>query len=246
MLIGNPAQPVIQKQGVILTSPTWWSFRAGYLDDYVYRAKFKDEFKIGHIPTTSSYIKLSTDAALITLNFKNVFDLYGIAGSSKLQLDHEVYTNSEPAWGFGTKFIFFRSGGFRIGADFKYFETDQKPSFFVSEGLPYNVESDFTLKYTEIQAAVGMSYKTRLLSPYIQATYLMAKLDPKPYQVDVRMPFAGYEDTPVEIPSKSVISQRRWGMAVGATIISGSKGSITLESRMFNQNAVDVNGELRF
>lgn len=246
MLIGNPAQPVLQKIGVIQSDPTWWSFRVGYLDDYVYRAKFKDEFKFPSVVDTSSYIKLSTDAALVTLNFKNVFDIYGIAGSSQMQLDHEVYTQSEPAWGFGTKFVFFRSGGFRIGADFKYFETVQKPLYFVSEGLPYNVDSDFRLKYTEIQGAVGMSYKIPLLSPYIQVTYLLAKLEPSPYVVAVRLPFAGMGDTPVDIVSKSVISHRRWGLAVGATIISGSRVSLTIESRMLNQNAVDVNGEIRF
>lgn len=246
MLIGNPGQPVIQRYGLVQSSPSWWNLRVGYLSDYIYRAKFKDEFQFPHTATSSSYIQLSTDAALLTFNIKNVFDFYGIAGSSSLQLDHEVYTNRELAWGFGGKFIFFRSGCLRIGADFKYFETDQKPLYFVSEGLPYNIESDFHLKYSEIQAAVGMAYRIPLLSPYIQVTYLIAKLEPHPYIAAVRLPQAGFGDTPVDIISKSVIGQRRWGLAVGATIVSNCKGSITLESRMLNQNAVNINGEIRF
>lgn len=246
MLIGNPGQPVIQRYGVLQSSPSWWNLRVGYLSDYVYRAKFKDEFRFPDMATTSSYIKLSTDAALITFNIKNVCDLYGIVGSSSLQLDREVYTNRELSWGFGGKFIFFRAGCLRIGADFKYFETDQEPLYFVADGLPYNVESDFHLKYSEFQAAVGMSYRIPLLSPYIQVTYLISKLEPNPYIAAVRLPQAGFGDTPVDIISKSVIGHRRWGLAVGATIISNCKGSITLESRMLNQNAVDVTGEIRF
>jgi hypothetical protein len=246
MLIGNPGQPVMQKCGVLQSVPSWWNLRAGYLSDYIYRAKFKDEFQFPNMPRSSSYIQLSTDAALLTLNIKNVFDFYGIVGSSSLQLDHEIYTNREFAWGVGGKFIFFRSGSFRIGADFKYFETDQKPLYFVSEGLPYGVESDFHLKYSEIQAAIGMAYRIPLLAPYIQVTYLISKLEPHPYVAAVRMPQAEFSDTPVDIVSKSVIGRRRWGMAVGATIISNSKGSLTIESRMINQNGVDVTGEIRF
>jgi len=246
MLIGNPGQPVIQRYGVVRSAPSWWSFRAGYLSDYIYRAKFQDEFKFANTATSSSYIKLSTDAALITLNFKNVVDFYGIAGSARLQLDHEVYTNREFAWGFGGKFIFFRAGALRVGADFKYFETSQKPLYFVSDGFAYNIESDFHLQYSEIQAAIGMSYRIPLLSPYIQVTYLISKLEPHPYIAAVRLPQANFGDTPVDIISKSVIGQKRWGLAVGATIISAGKSSLTLESRMFNQNAVDLTGEIRF
>ena len=246
MLIGNPGQPVMQRYGVIKSTPSWWSFRAGYLSDYVYRSKFKDEFHFPNVTESSSYIKLSTDAALITLNIKNALDLYAMGGSARLQLDHEVFTNQQPAWGVGGKFIIFKSGCLRVGADFKYFETDQKPLYFVSDGMAYNVESDFKLRYTEMQAAVGMSYRIPLLSPYVQVTYLISKLEPDPYIATVRMPQAEYADMPVDIVSKSVIGQRRWGLAIGATIVSGNKGSITLESRMFNQNAVDVNGEIRF
>ncbi len=246
MLIGNPAQPALQREGVIRSCPSWWSVRVGYLEDYVYRAQFKDEFRFPGVVATTSYVKLSTDAALITLNFKNAFDLYGIIGATKLLLDKEVYTTQNPSWGVGGKFIFFRSGAFRIGADFKYFETDQSPSHFVSDGFAYNVTSDFQLCYSELQAAVGMSYRVPLISPYIQLTYLVSKLEPHPYVASVRLPFAGMGDTPVDITSKSVIGQRRWGMAVGATIISGHMGSLTVESRMFNQNAVDVTGEIRF
>lgn len=246
MLVGNPGQPVIQRYGVIRSTPSWWNLRAGYLSDFVYRAKFKDEFRLPGVSCTSSYIQLSTDAALVTLNIKNVFDLYVIAGSSKLQLDHEIYTSPEPALGFGGKFIFFRSGSLRVGADFKYFETDQKPLYFVNDGLAYNVESDFRLRYSEFQTAVGMSYRIPLLSPYIQVSYLIAKLEPHPYDAAVRMPQAIYGPTPADIHSKPVTGQRRWGLALGMTIISTCKGSLTLESRMLNQNAVVVTGEVRF
>lgn len=244
MLIGNPGQPVIQKYGIVQSSPSWWNLRAAYLSDFVYRAKFKND--LPEITANSSYIQLSTDAALITFNIKNIFDFYGIFGSSKLQLDHEIYTTPVFAWGVGAKCILFRKGSFQIGADLKYFETDQKPLYFVGDGLAYNVESDFRLRYSEVQSALGISYRTPLLSPYIQVSYLIANLEPHPYVATVRMPQAEFRNTPVDIDAESVDGQRRWGLAVGMTIISSCKGSLTLESRVLNQNAVNMTGEIRF
>src|SRR5579872_3229625 len=43
MEIGNPAQPSLQKIGVIVGKPSKWSLRLAYFDDYVYRMRFEDE-----------------------------------------------------------------------------------------------------------------------------------------------------------------------------------------------------------
>jgi hypothetical protein len=243
ILVGNPSQPVLQTQGVLNAPPTWWCFRLAFLEDYVYRQRFKDEFKNFGASHTKTFAKLSTDAALITLNFKNRIDLYGLAGSSQMQLDKEVYTNRQFCWGTGAKLIFLHEGKFRMGLDVKYFETDQKPLFFASEGLAYNVLTNFKLKYHEIQTAVGMSYRSGPICPYIYATYLFTKIEPQPPSALVRIPQV---NVLADIFMKSVVGQRRWGLTLGATLIDCKKASLTVESRLFNQNSIDVNGEIRF
>lgn len=243
MLIGNPSQPVMQKYGIICSCPSWWSFRVTYFEDYVYRQRFKDEFKDSELGHSKTFSKLTTEAGQITLNLWNRLDLYGILGGSKIQLDNEVYTSRQFAWGTGLKCVIFHSGKLRIGADLKYFETDQKPLYFVSDGLPFNVLSSFTLQYSEIQGALGMSYRAGPLIPYIYATYLITKIDPLPPTVSVLFPFMNLE---ADMVMKSVVGQRRWGMAVGATLVDCKKGSLAVESRFFNQNSIDVNVEVRF
>jgi hypothetical protein len=74
-------------------------------------------------------------------------------------------------------------------------------------------------------------------------TYLHTQITPQPSLVTVRFPLYNHS---IDTSSKSVISQRRWGMAVGGTILGGKKGSLTIESRFFNQNAINVSGEIRF
>ncbi len=243
MLIGNPGQPALQTTGIFQTCPSWWSFRVSYLDDFVYQERYRDEFKLDESTSSRTSVKFSTYATQLTLNIKNRIDFYGILGSSRIQIDEEIFTKRRFSWGTGLKLIVLNMGNFQIGTDFKYFETDQKPTFFVADHLPYNVLTDFRLKYHEIQAALGMTYRTSILAPYIYTTYLISKIEPEPMTSLVRLP---QFDMAIDVVSKSVLGKKRWGMALGITLIDQLKATLSFEWRLFNQNAIDVNGEIRF
>src|SRR5579872_3206355 len=139
ILVGNPGQPGLLHEGMFYTS--WWSFRVTYFDDYIYQERFRDEFKIDDIPRSKSNMKLSTFAAQGILNFKDRIDIYGIIGSSKIKIDEEIFSKRRLCGGLGTRVVILHEGNFYFGADFKYFESDQKPAFFVVDGLAYDIES---------------------------------------------------------------------------------------------------------
>lgn len=246
MEIGNPAQPVLQKKGVVIEDPKKWSFRLAYLDDYVYRMRFKDAYLLSSLEPSSvpTFAKLSTTAGLITLNFANRIDFYSILGSAQIQIDKEIYTKRDFAWGVGGKILFAKVAKVHFGFDLKYFCTNQSPVFFVSEGFAYNILNDFKLRYTEIQGSLGATYKTKYIAPYLQLTYLISELTPNFITALVQYPL---ESTiSLDANSKPVIGQRHWGMAVGATLLGSPKATLTVESRFINQNAIDVTGEIRF
>jgi len=242
MLVGNPAEPNLMKKGIWF-EPSRISFRIGYLDDWVYQQRFQHEFKDEDVRHTRTFLKLSTYAAMLTVNFLNTFDLYGHVGSSRLQIDEEIFTKRALSWAVGGKLVLFKRGNFYLGTDAKYFQTDQKPRYFVVEGLPFNIISHYRLKYQEIQAALGMSYKASIFAPYINATYILTRVEPEPAVVLVRFPDM---DEIVDIESKSIICKKRWGMALGFSLVDSAKAALSFEWRTFNQNAVNVNGELRF
>jgi hypothetical protein len=245
MLIGNPAEPSLEKIGLITNKDTWVSVRVAFLEDYVYRQRFKDEFKIDGMEATKTFAKLSTNAGTLTLNFENRLDLYGILGASRLQLNQEMYSSMQFSWGFGGKLVLFETQNLYFGVDIKYFNANQTPRYFLVEGLPFNLaDPRFQFKYTETQFALGMSYRYTLIAPYIYTTYLISKIDPHPTIALVRWPFDSA--LLIDAECKSAVATRRWGLAVGATLLSGSKSALTVESRMFNQNAIDVNLEIRF
>jgi hypothetical protein len=239
----NPAQPALQTDGLLKSPPSWYCLRAGYMSDNLYRQRYNEEFHIAGTPNPSSYAKLTTDAATVTINFKNWLDVNLLLGSSQMVIDHDVYTKRQLAWGVGAKFLIYHSETLFFGLDFKYFESNQKPIYLVSSGYAYNVLSDFKMNYSEQQAALGVAYRIKWLCPYVYASYLYSKIDPNPCYAILQMPT--YDGTGQSY-SSSVIDRRRWGMAFGATLISQAKGSVTIESRFFNQNALNISGEIRF
>lgn len=240
---GNPAQPALENSGIIHKSPEWWSFRLSYIGDYVYKQRFLDEFPLPGNTVTSTYIRLWTQAGMLTLNFRDRIDLYAILGGTRLDIDNDVTTSQQLSWGFGGKLIILREGRFHVGVDLKYFQTNQSPQYFLSEGAPYNIMSDFHFDYSEIQASLGIAYRTKYVSPYATASYLMSKLSPTPLVSLVRLPT---DDTLVDVVSKSVLGRRRWGLVLGATLVDKQKATLSLEWRTFNQNSIDLMGEVQF
>lgn len=243
MLIGNPAEPGLQKNGILIPPPSWCSLRVGYLDDCVYRQRYKEFRVINEDSTSKSFVKIYTHSALITLNFHDRLDLYGLLGSSRLILDREIFTRSNFSWGIGGKLLICEYGNFSLGTDIKYFQANYSYiNYLVSDGTPYKVVGPFTLKYDETQLALGICYKTNLIAPYINATYLISEIEPDPGIILIRLSSTDLVDSPIS----SITTQRRWGLAVGASLVSSSKATLSVESRMFNQNAIDVNLEIRF
>jgi len=240
---GNPSQPAMQTEGIILGESNKFSFRIGYLSDTVYHQPYTDEFPLLGTNQILSDMKLSTDGATLTLNFKNRLDMNVLIGQSQTKIDREVCTEPQFSWGIGSKYVLYTNNTIAVGIDFKYFQSKQNPAYFVSEGYAYKVLSDYTLFYREIEAAFGFSYLMNFLSPYIYATALYSKIQPSPLAVIIRLPFSNIS---VGTTSRSITTQEIWGVAIGATISGGKSSSLTLEARFFNQNAVSVSGEIRF
>jgi len=239
----NPAEPALQTDGLLKSPPSWYCLRVGYMSDHLYRQRYNEEFHIEGTSNPSSYAKLITDAGTLTLNFKNWLDINMLLGSAQMLIDRDIYTKRQLAWGIGAKWLIYHNETFFVGLDVKYFESNQKPVYLVSTDYAYNIVSSFKMNYSEQQAALGVAYRTRMICPYLYVSYLYSKIDPNPCIVFVQMPTY---DGIGQSYSTSVTDRRRWGMAFGATVIGGTKGSVTLESRFFNQNAINVSGEVRF
>ena len=240
---GNPAQPGLMTKGLVPFKTEVWALRVAFLDDYMYSQHIHGEFEVGTTEEKPPVASLSSETAQLTLSFQRRLDIYGLLGSSTLQMDEEVFSRRQFSWGIGAKAIVFELDCFRIGADLKYFQTEQKPLFLVSSGLALDIESNLMLKYREYQGSFGMSYQSGIFCPYINGTYINTKIDPNQYGFLVNVP--GFEE-PMDASIRSFVGTNAWGMAVGATLVMGEKGTLAVESRFFNQNGINASLEIKF
>lgn len=243
LFVGNPADPSLYSKGYVL-GRTLFSLRLGAYGDTMLRQKFKDEFQIpgtGHAP---SYLTLLSSGGMIVLDYNRRFDLYTLLGSSRSQVDHEIYSRRTFSWGIGAKWAILVRRHFRMGLNGQYFQTVQRPAYFLGDGAPYNVAAPYNLRISDVQAALGCTYKIGPLAPYVNATYFYTKIEPSPLIAVVQYPYD--PSVTLDAASKSVVSNRHWGMALGATVLSDHCASVNIEARMLNQNGVSLSGELRF
>lgn len=241
LVVGNPSDPDLYSNGLFTSCKKKYSLRASYLYNNIYKGKFEDKFQ--GLESTPSDIQLCLQAAVMTLNLYNRLDIYGILGSSNLQIDQLIYTNRRCAWGAGLKALLIKIKCFDFSLDGKYFQTNQKPQYFVVNKEVYPLGSSFEERYEEYQVSLSLSYKTNLLIPYIGSTYLYSTITPNPHGGLLILP----DSSSIFFETNDSITRKKWGMVLGVSVINRkNQGNLNIETRVFDQNAFAFLGTLRF
>jgi hypothetical protein len=239
--VGNPADPVMMKKGILFSDFKGFSLRSGFLYDQIFHSTFNDEF--ASIESEPSSVKLNTFAAVVTANIASTLDVYGILGGAQMGIDDSMYLPRRFAWGAGARAIIFETRKFKLSADLKYFYTVQEPEYFVIDNNPATLLTEYSLSYREWQAALSATVRFGVFYPYLGITYLQAKINPSHSMGVIEVP--NFE-MGFEFDSRSAINQDRWGGVAGITVVSAKTISLSIESRFINQTAVNVSAEIRF
>jgi hypothetical protein len=241
VFVGNPLNPNLYQDGIISCGCRAFSMRLGYIQECIYKGKYEDEFKT--IESTNSDNSLSTYGGILTFNFLNRLDVYGMLGNSRLIIDEVIFDKRRISWAAGAKALIYKKCNLALGIDIKHFETKSKPNFFVLEGMPAPLLTDFKLEYEETQGAVCIAYISNFLSPYIGATYLFSRITPIPNSGALNLQNF---DMIVDFEIKKATNRKRWGMVIGATLLNCQTITLNLESRIFDQNSINITSEVRF
>jgi len=241
--VKNPADPSLFQQGLfykIKKKPSW-GIKSCIFYDKIYKGRYEDEFKT--IDSTPANIEMSTIGGEIYFNMRNRLDISGIVGYSQMKLDKMYYTHRRPAWGIGTSLLLLKTHGIYFTIDGKYFYTNQRSDYFISNGQIAPIIGDFELQYEEIQGALTLGYKIEFLIPYFGMTYLYSTIDPNPNTGILQIPGTEFL---VDFHTSKAVTKRNWGMLLGCSLIDNKMISLTVESRFFDQNAYHISGTFRF
>jgi len=133
---------------------------------------------------------------------------------------------------------------FYSGIDIKYFYSNQKSDYFLIDQEVAMLQTPITMEYTEIQGALGFAYKViPYFIPYIGVSYLYSNLNPQPSVGILQIPKT---TTYTDFETSTAVTRKNWGMFIGTSFISTDTVSISIENRMFNQNAFNLIGSIKF
>lgn len=254
VLVGNPSAPELYTCGLISKNQILY-LRCGYFYDNIYHGEYKEEEfeEISSENQNHSLLKLRTQGALITANIKNRWDIYSMLGSAKMNLDNQISTTGHFSWCVGTRVLLLRYKNFDLGIDGKYSQTLQDSDHLIIDDkvLPIITEN-FGFKVEQYQAFLGISYKIDMFVPYVGTTYLYSTIRPYSGAKHLsttrglfRYPYPN-EDLINDFIYKNNINSHKWGFTAGVTIISNNMVSVNVETRLVDQDAVNVSAEIRF
>lgn len=233
---GNTASMSVMNESLFFKNASFYSLRLGYVYDSVFYSHYKN------LETNDrSYFKISSNLAEGALNFYKTFDLFGFAGTSKIELDNQFIAEGKLTFGGGARILFFNNSYCAMGIDGRYLRTRQKIDYILDNGQLIPVLSPVYYTYQEYQGALIFSYKVLPLVPYFGATYLYSDLDPVPSSAMIQV-----GDDFADASLSSVHNSRKWGLVLGVSIIGDGKINLTLEGRLFSQYAFGSSLSIRF
>lgn len=244
-IVGNPSSPVIFNKGLFFKNRAL-DLRAGYYFSNIYRAEFEDE--IITEDSSNSYLKLVSQGAILTLDFKRWLDIYALVGNSKLKIERQIRTNENLSWAVGARALLFKIAHFDFTLSGAYFRSKMDTSYFLIDDLVFPILTEnFGFLYEEYQTSFAISYRIKNLIPYLGTTYLYSNtLTPSPSEKGLlRFPYPN-QDLTNDFFSSKIKNSKNWGVVAGVTLISDETINLNLESRMLDQNAFNISSELKF
>ena len=115
---------------------------------------------------------------IVTLNFIDRVEIYGLFGTIKMDLlqrplpnvQLEYQTNNHFVWGVGGRAILLYWGEVVLGIDAKYLASPLKIDQIFQNSIPRSASgADF--HYSEWQIGLGLAYELEFLVPYVGLTY---------------------------------------------------------------------------
>lgn len=249
---GNPSEASLLTEGIFFETPcsspcelcyTWidaFSYRVGFYGDYVFNQPME---MVGDFDSESEEAEIFTNAFYAAFNFWEVFDIFGTLGATNFNIDNDsdafhlnVESGTDFSWSVGARATLFEYGCTSFGVEAQYFWTKPNIKEMTIGDVAVIFDDSEKVKYHEWQFGAGVSRKMNMFIPY--AAVKWSKSD---------IVFDDFVLPPLDIPPFDHLkSKRHWGCAIGITFIAWQNSALTVEGRFANENALYVNGQVRF
>lgn len=264
--MGNPAEGALYLRGACsgwtCSEPCLVEFcyrdilrlKGGFYGDYVYN-RHMEVYRFKDNESDIDQFTLFTNAGYLAVNLLDWIDVYGLAGTTKIDLtttgsafstnealislDYQTYLS----WGLGTSIVLFQKGCFYVGFEGQYFRTVPRLNSILryQSGNQLYFGPPNKMAYDEWQVGLGAAYSFEnpwfSMTPYIGIKRARGEM----VLDDFSFSFEG-----VAYTLKNLKSKKLWGYAVGTSAILWQMIGVTVEGRFADEKALYVNAQLRY
>ena len=239
---GNPAAPSIIEEGLFLDKENFLSVQTSYQRDYVFDRGMKPKDNLQNREFDQfSYL---ADQGVLSLNLMNRFLLYGSFGALKFKMDQrstpsvDNYYESlnQFTFGVGGSILVYQLNAFSVGVDGKYQNAHPRFDYLRVNGVPIADIGNAKVTYNEWQLGVGATYQIEIFYPYVAVKYSHAIANFK------RLP----SDFISGVSTFKAMNRRKFGVAAGCTLSTGSIFSLNVEMRVIDERAVSFDLKMQF
>lgn len=240
---GCPNLPDTAREGILIPKDWFLGIKVGFEADYVFDKSLKvaNSKSARKIEVFNYYL----EQGVLTLNFIDRFEMYGSMGAIHFHIEprmtgsiRQTYeTNYRFTWGLGGRAILFETSKATLGVDFKYQAASPPFDWMSQNGIPRDSIGNAKFRYREWQIGLGLSYDLDMFTPYMAAIY---------NQSTGQYKYLDRNILPDRKSHFSINSRKKFGMAVGTTLSTGTVFELDLEARMINETAVSAAANVRF
>ena len=240
----NTAFPKIIEEGFIFSSANSFSLRVGYEGNFVYDKRLRIKNASHNIDNFKFYV----NSGELTLNLLNRLDVFATYGIGKMDMRWiieemknvyyklELESDSSRSWSVGTKIIFLEWGNTCLSLGGRYFFFDPKILWITKASDSYDI-SNKKLKFKEWQIDLGISYNIDIFTPYVCVKYANAKSSL--FIEDI------YINSNLENHLK-MKNENNFGLSLGITLSCKKYFMLNLETRLIDEEAFTIQGEVKF
>ena len=241
MYMGNPALPEVVEEGFFFCKDNWFAVKAGYQRDWVFDRNMK---AVSRVSGRMDDFDLTSDQGVLTFNIIDRIEVYGSAGAARISASHrpmrrvrnEYETHDQFMWGIGARGLFANWGKASFGIDLAYERTHPTIKWITTNGVPISSRTGSKVTYYEWQVGLGAAYQVDLFFPYIAVKYSNASARFKHLPV-------GFFQNSRHFKTKN---RRKFGMALGTTLSTGSRFSASVEARVIDEQSITLAANVKF
>ena len=148
--------------------------------------------------------------------------------------EQEYQTNYRVTWGVGGRVIVYEWGNSYIGLEGGYQWAYPHIKWDALNGAAFT--TDATMRYREWQAGLGFAHRIEMLIPYIAVKYSNVKAKVSSIRSNIALAHCHFK----------LSNRDHFGLVLGCTLTTGKYLDINVESRMIDEQAVSLAGNIKF